>query len=174
MSAKHLIGASLAALILISGAPAWAQDQGSQKFIQEAIQGNMAEVQMGQLAQKQGTSEGVRSFGQMLQTDHTDALGKAKTVASSVGLKNPPTSVNAKQKADYDRLAKLSGATFDTEFAKHMVMDHQKDIMEYQAEAKKSDAAATYARETLPTLQKHLQTAQSISGSTTTGQGAHH
>jgi hypothetical protein len=60
-------------------------------------------------------------------------------------------------------MAKLLGAAFGTAFAKHMVEDHKKDIKEYEAEAKKKDAAGNYANETLPTLRKHLETAQGLS-----------
>jgi putative membrane protein len=59
------IGAALSVVILLAS-PCFAQDRASQKFLKEAIEGNFAEVQMGQLAQKQGSSDGVRSFGQML------------------------------------------------------------------------------------------------------------
>jgi putative membrane protein len=62
-------------------------------------------------------------------------------------------------------MSKLSGAKFDIEFARHMVGDHKKDISEYDKEAKKSDAAGAYAKETLPTLRKHLETAQSLARS---------
>ena len=43
-----------------------------------------------------------------------------------------------------------------------MVSDHQSDIKEYQQEAQKSDAVGSYAKEALPTLQKHLQEAQQL------------
>jgi putative membrane protein len=66
-------------------------------------------------------------------------------------------------------MSKLSGATFDREFVKHMVDDHKKDIKEYEKEAKADDAAGAYAKETLPTLRKHLDTAQSLSSAATTG-----
>ena len=72
------------------GAPSFAQDKASQKFVKEAIEGNLAEVQMGQLAQKNGNSDGVRSFGQMLEKDHTDAKQKATAAANSLGV-TPPT-----------------------------------------------------------------------------------
>jgi hypothetical protein len=49
-----------------------------------------------------------------------------------------------------------------------MVADHKKDIKAYEKEAKKNDAAGAYAKETLPTLKKHLETAQSLSGGATT------
>jgi hypothetical protein len=76
----------------------------------------------------------------------------------------PPTEPNKKQKADYDRMSKLSGAQFDKAFATHMVSDHKKDIKEYEKAAKKKDAAGSYATETLPPLRKHLDTAQSLTG----------
>jgi putative membrane protein len=158
-------------LAVLSGSPTFAQDAGSQKFLKEAIEGNFAEVEMGKLAQKQGASEGVRAFGQMLEKDHSDANKNATTVANSVGM-TAPTAPNKKQKADYDKMSKLSGAKFDKEFAAHMVADHKKDIKEYEKAAKKQDAVGNYAKETLPTLRKHLETAQSLNGTTSTANPA--
>ena len=43
-----------------------------------------------------------------------------------------------------------------------MVKDHQDDIKEFQKEASKNDAAGQLAKETLPTLRKHLQAAQRL------------
>jgi putative membrane protein len=167
MKAKFLAGIGLATVLALGG-PAWAQDKAGQKFIKEAIEGNLAEVQMGQLAQKNGSSEGVRSYGQMLEQDHGDANKKAAAAASSVSV-TPPAEPSKKQKADYDRMAKMTGTRFDSEFAKHMVADHKKDISEYEKAAKKNDAVGSYANETLPTLRKHLERAQSLTGSATTG-----
>ena len=167
MKTSLLLGAGLAVLLAFASA-SFAQDKASQKFLKEAIEGNLAEVQMGQLAQKNGTSDGVRSFGQMLEKDHSDANKKATDAANSLGV-TPPTDPNSKQKAAYDRMSKLSGAKFDRQFAKHMVDDHKKDISEYEKASKEGDAAGTYAKEALPTLRKHLDTAQSLSGAATTG-----
>ena len=38
-----------------------------------------------------------------------------------------------------------------------MVADHKSDIMAFEKESTKNDAAGSYAKETLPTLRKHLQ-----------------
>ena len=168
MTTKILFGMGLAAAIALSAPAAWSQDKASQTFIKNAIEGNLAEIQMGQLAQKNGSSEGVRSFGQMLERDHTDANQKAMTVAKDIGV-TPPNQPNAKQKAEHDRMLKLTGTRFDSEFARMMVADHKKDITEFQKEAKKNDAAGSFAKETLPTLQKHLEAAQSLAASGTTG-----
>jgi putative membrane protein len=160
--------AMFATALLISASGAAAQDKASQKFLTEAIEGNYAEVQMGQLAQKNGQSDAVKSFGQMLVKDHGSANDKAIKAAQDNGV-TPPTGPNAKQKSEYDKMAKMNGAAFDKAFGQHMVADHKKDIAEYQKEAKKTDAAGKYAADALPTLQKHLQTAQSLQPKSTTG-----
>ena len=50
-----------------------------------------------------------------------------------------------------------------------MVADHQKDIAEYNKAAKKADAAGDYAKGQIDVLQKHLDTAKSLSSSETSG-----
>jgi len=167
MKMKLFAGVALAAALLANGS-AWAQDKGSQTFLKEAIEGNLAEVQMGQLAQKNGMSRAVKDFGQMLVKDHSDANSKATSAANALKV-TPPTAPNSKQKADYDKMSKMTGAQFDKEFAQHMVKDHQDDIKAYEKEASKNDDAGKYAKDALPTLRKHLQAAQSL-GSSTTGQ----
>jgi putative membrane protein len=148
--------------VILSTASAWGADKASQKFITEAIQGNLAEIAVGKLAQQKGESEGVRSFGSQLVSDHTAANRKAISVAQSMGV-TPPSEPTSKQKTVYDRLSKLSGDNFDREFAKAMVEDHKKDVREFEKEAqKKNDPAAGFANETLPTLRKHLEMAQSL------------
>ena len=167
MKLHHVLGAAIVAALMFA-APAMAQDAAGKKFIGEAIQGNLAEIEMGKLAQKNGSAEGVKSFGKMLEEDHTAANEKAIEAAKSAGV-TPPTAPSAKQKADYDKMAKMTGANFDKQFATHMVADHKKDIAEYEKAAKKKDAIGSYASEALPTLKKHLQTAQSLMKPATTG-----
>jgi putative membrane protein len=132
-----------------------------QHFLTEAMQGDMAEVEMGKLAQQNGQSEDVKQFGQMLQTDHGQHLQQAQQMAQQMGV-TPPTAPSAKQKAMHDKLAKEQGAKFDKAFAKAMVKDHKEDIAKYQKEAKSKGPLAQFAEQTVPVLQKHLQTAQSI------------
>jgi len=150
-----------AALAGLMSAPALAQDKASQKFLTEAIQGNFAEVAMGQLAQQNGERSDVKAYGQMLVTDHGGANQKAVEAAKAINV-TPPTGPSAKQKADMAKIEKQKGAAFDKAFAHHMVADHKKDIAAYQKESKKTDAAGQYAKDTLPTLQKHLESAQAL------------
>ena len=159
MRTISILFAGIMAATLASGS---AFAQADQKFVTDAIEGNLAEVQMGQLAQTNGASQSGKDFGQMLVTDHGQANTKAQSVAQTFNV-TPPTEPNAKQKKDYDKMSKLNGAAFDKAFAQHMVADHKKDIAAFQKETKsKNQAAASFAKETLPTLQKHLETAQSL------------
>ena len=130
-------------------------------FLTDAIQGNLSEISIGELAQKNGGSEGVKSFGQMLVEDHSAANEKAMSLAKAHNV-TPPNEPKAESKRLHDQLAKLSGEQFDKEFAKAMVDDHKNDIKEFEAQAKGTDDVASFAKDTLPTLHKHLQTAQSL------------
>jgi putative membrane protein len=56
----------------------------------------------------------------------------------------------------------LSGDAFDRAFGNGMVTDHQSDIKEFRKEALKDDRAGAFAKESLPTLQNHVQAAQSL------------
>jgi putative membrane protein len=158
---KILTSLTLAAL-LGSASAALAASQADQSFMTKAIQGDMAEVQMGQLAQQKGGSDAVKSFGQMLVTDHQANQQQAEQLAKQIGV-TPPNAPSAEQKADHDRLAKLSGAEFDRHFAKMMVEDHRKDISEFRHESKNTkDPVGQYASQTVPTLEKHLHAAEQL------------
>jgi putative membrane protein len=111
---------------------------------------------MGQLAQQKGQSDSVKKFGQILSDDHSAANQKAMEAAKSMDVP-PPGGPDAKQKADHEKMSKLTGAQFDREFATHMIADHEKDIAEYKKEANRSDAAADYANGQIDVLQKHLE-----------------
>jgi len=142
-----------------------------QHFIKEAIEGDLSEVKIGKLAQQNGQSEGVKQFGQTLEQDHSANLQKAQSLAQQEGV-TPPTQPSAKETRMYDRLSKDQGAKFDKAFAKAMVKDHKQDIAKFDKQAKKNDAIGQFAEQTLPTLHKHLQIAQSLTkGGATAGSG---
>lgn len=132
-----------------------------QHFMAEAIQGDLSEVKMGQLAQEKGQGDNVKQFGKMLEQDHSEHLQKAQQIADKDGLK-APAEPNAMQQRTYQKLSSLSGRKFDTAFARDMVSDHEKDISKYKKEANSKSDLADFAKQTLPVLQKHLQAAQDL------------
>ena len=103
-------------------------------FLRKAAEGNMAEVQFGQLAAQKAGSEDVKTFGQKMVDDHTMLDNDMKPIADSMGVKLP-THLNKKDQAEYDKLNGLSGNDFDTEYLTMMVQDHHKDLREFRLEA---------------------------------------
>ncbi len=151
----------LSVALSASAVSATAKDQASQAFLKKAIEGNYAEVQMGQLAQKNSQNDDVKNFGKMLSDDHSAANQKALDAASKLSV-TAPTAPSTKEKADYEKMSKLTGTAFDRTFARHMVEDHQKDLAEYKKEAKQKDAAGEYASGEVDVLQKHLDAAKAL------------
>lgn len=138
-----------------------------QKFLTEAIEGDMAEVNMGKLAQQKGQADDVKKFGETLVQDHGQHLQKAQAMAQQMGV-TPPTAPSAKQKSAYEKLNKASDSQFDREFKQAMIKDHKEDIAKYQKEAKSKGPLAEFAQQTVPTLQKHLQMAEALGRSAPT------
>ena len=136
---------------------------GAATFLTDAMKGDNSEVKLGKLAASMGSAAGVKAFGSMLATDHGKA---AQDVAALAGKMGVPTTTATKAEADaeYAKLQGLSGAAFDTEFARYMVEDHTKDIAAFEKEAASSDPAevTALAKATLPTLKKHLAAAQAL------------
>jgi putative membrane protein len=133
------------------------------QFAKKAAQGGMAEVKMGQLAQDKGTANSVKKFGQRMVEDHSKAGDELKQKAAKENI-TLPNDMNAKDKATYDSLSKLSGAAFDRAYARDMVKDHEEDIAEFNKEANGGQDAAIkdFASQKLPTLQDHLKQAKEM------------
>jgi putative membrane protein len=150
-----------AAILLTFCCASYAQDQASRKFLAEAIEGHLSEIKMGELAQTNGQSGVVKTYGEMLQNELGEANRKAIAVARSLGIDTPNGS-SAKQKAGLAEMEQMSGPAFDRTFASRMTADRRKDIEAYEQAAGKQDAVGKYATEVLPTLRHQLERAQSL------------
>jgi len=142
-------------------APTGQVSKADQRFLTEAMQADLAEVQVGKLAQQKGDSADVKQFGQMLEQDHSKHLQEAQRVASQVGV-TPPTEPSAEQKTVYDKLSKLSGANFDKQFAAAMIKDHKEDVAKFRRKGQEKNPVGELAAQSVPTLEKHLQTAEGL------------
>jgi putative membrane protein len=118
-------------------------------FMKEAAKGGKMEVEMGQMATKQGKSADVKKIGARMIADHTKAnnelMGIAKTKGVDLSKENP-------------KMKKLNDANFDKEYVDAMVKDHEEDLTAFQAEAKNgSDAdVKAFASKTSEMIKKHL------------------
>ena len=162
-----------------------------EKFIKDVCKGNHIEAQMGKLGVQKAQNPQVKQFAQKLADDHSKANTELKQLASSKGitLPEPPariadiadetdsTRVREKEEADpsrakehaefkreWQKLESASGTEFDRQFVSMAVKCHEKGVKEFERTSQGTGDAEVkaYAAKTLPTLQEHLRTAQSL------------
>jgi putative membrane protein len=138
-----------------------AANHNDQPFLREAVQGNLAEIQLGQLAQKNGSSPAVKQFGERMVTDHTNLLEQARSVASAKGI-TVPARPSAKQQATYRSLEAKTGSAFDKAYITDMINDHTHDIAAFQQEANSASDPdmRSLASKAIPIMQEHLRLAE--------------
>lgn len=131
------------------------------KFAEDANRANTEEINLAQLAAQKATDPSVQQYAQRMIQDHTKANQQLAQIVSQKGATLPSTTTTS-QERETEHLAKLSGADFDKAYMEHMVKDHKKDVKEFQkaADNAKDPDLKAYAANTLPTLQQHLQTAE--------------
>jgi len=127
------------------------------KFMEKAASGGMAEVKLGQLAMDKATSPTVKEFAKRMVDDHGKANDELKEIATKKNFPMP-TDLTTKDKATYDKLAKLTGDSFDKAYMDAMVKDHDTDVKEFQHEAKLTGAdpdLKAFAEKTVKVLEEH-------------------
>lgn len=132
-------------------------------FILEAASGGIMEVELGRMAATNAASPGVKDFGRMMVTDHSKANTELKAIAAKKNVTVPATPAEEQQN-HINELKEKKGAEFDQAYVDMMVNDHKEDINKFENEAKNGKDAdvRAFASKTLPVLQKHLQSVQTI------------
>ncbi len=155
-----------------SGSMASAADHSMQDkaFVKKALEGGMAEVQLGNLALQKAQSDDVKKFAQKMVDDHTKLGDDMKQVAQEVSVK-VPDGPSKKDKALMAKLQTMSGAEFDKAYMKAMVKDHQQDDREFKDEAQ--NATIPQVKEAAakgePIISQHLQMAQQLASGSSSG-----
>ena len=169
---NHTLGRTFfAVLALTVGMGIYAADKkgdgklsgNDRNFITTAAEDGHAEVELGKLAQQNGSSAAVKQFGQRMIDDHTKAGKELEAIATKLGV-TPPKQPGSKQQSDIKKFSKLTGEKFDREYAEHMVKDHEKAVSLFEKQAKSGDSEElkAFASKTLPTLQEHLKMARGL------------
>ena len=132
-------------------------------FVLEAAIGGMMEVEAGNLAQQNASNQRVKDFGAMMVADHSKANGELQVFAQSRGITLPAALPADKQK-HMDAMKKMTGKAFDKHYMDMMVNDHKKTVDKFKMASEKCEDAQlkSWASQTLPTLQKHTDSAQAI------------
>lgn len=143
---------SLAGMAIAQGAPASKSSSLSandKAFMKKAAKGGMFEVATGNLAEQNGKSDDVKSFGKRMVTDHSKANDELKSIAAQKGVTLPSKEPTLKWSSD-------------KAYMNSMVKDHEKDLAEFQEEAKTgSDPdVKKFAEDTAKVIQEHLDLAK--------------
>ena len=148
----------------MSGMQAAGQTSGGDKmFVKNAMQGGMAEVQLGQMTLQKTNNDQVKQFAQRMIDDHTKMNDQMKPVAQQLGV-DVPRQVSKKDRATMAKLEALSGPAYDQAYIKDMVKDHKQDLSDFQMEASSGqdqtvkDAASQGSK----VIAQHLQMAQQM------------
>ena len=132
-------------------------------FVSKAMQGSMAEVQLGQLTLQKSNNDQVKQFAQRMIDDHTKLNEQMKPVAQQLGV-TPPDQISKGDRKTIAKLQGLSGSAYDQAYIKDMVKDHKQDLSQFQMEASsgQDQTVKDAANQGSKVIAQHLQLAQQL------------
>jgi putative membrane protein len=155
------LGLSILLAAMLAG-PALAESD--KAFLSDALKGNNAEIALGRMAQEKGSTDAVRSFGAQLVADHSEAKTQATALAAKLRVQTTDQAT-PQAKQGMAALQALSGKEFDAAFLRAMIDEHRKEIAAVRDKAQEGKTETSkLAAQTLPVLEKHLKTAEELSG----------
>jgi putative membrane protein len=134
-----------------------------QTIMEEISYGNIAEIEMGKVADSISPTPDVKAFGRMMIEDHTVAQTELEQMASRWSLDLPQTP-DSLHRAKKQQLMMMSGHAFDTAYIAGQIKDHQATIalLEMAANNSGQQSIRDYANKYLPKVKMHLEHAQEI------------
>ena len=138
-------------------------------FVKTALEGGMAEVQLGQIALQKSNDPNVKQFAQKMVDDHTKMGDQMKQLAQQIGVK-VPDGPSKKDKAIIAKMQELNGDEFDKAYMKDMVKDHKTDLNDFKIEAStgSNPVVINAANQGSQVIAQHLQMAEQINQKTGT------
>lgn len=133
---------------------------------------NQMEIDLGKMAERQGGTQAVKAYGQMLVRDHQsadkDLTAFAKKNDVTIPLDKPKDEAEQKEQKDTKEevmhLKTLKGNDFDTAFLQMMVEGHEKELAKLDANigSIQNQDLATILKDIKPVLQKHADLARDL------------
>jgi putative membrane protein len=136
---------------------------GDRKFIRKVARASTNEVALSVLADSRASSPDVKSFAQMMITDHTQANSDLGTLAKIKGIEISKSVDEGKLDGVSD-LSNTSGTVFDKAYAKLMVSAHKGavDLFKDEVASGKDPDVVAFARKYVDTLSMHLEHALAL------------
>jgi putative membrane protein len=129
-------------------------------FVKKAMQGNIAEVQLGELTLQKSNNDQVKRFARTMIDDHTKLNEQMRNVALQLSVEIP-TEASKKDKSLINKMQSLSGTAYDQAYIKEMVKDHKQDLSEFHMEASNGHIAEVTTQGS-KIISEHLQMAQQL------------
>jgi len=123
------------------------------------------EIESGRLAASKASSAEVKSFAQMLVTDHQKSSAELKTVASqSSPAIVPDDEIDPEKQGMLGMLQSANGADFDRQFIDQQIAAHEKalSLLQNYAAAGDNEALRGFATKAATVVQGHLDKARSL------------
>ena len=134
-------------------------------FLHIATSANLWEVQSSRLALQVSGNSAVRSFAEMIISDHKLLAGQMAAAGKTAGaLPPPPEALMPMDQARIDQLRATPAASFDAVYRDLQIAAHQQAITLFQTYAAQGDnpILRSMASGAMPMLQKHLAAAQAL------------
>lgn len=131
------------------------------EFLVDIAEVNLAEIEIGKLAQTKSTNPEVKKFGKMLVDEHTKSASEVSALAKAKNF-TLPTSLTEEGQEEYKKLNEKSGLDFDKKFADMMIDGHEKAIDKLQKATKdaKDEDVKLWASNNIAPLTAHLEHAK--------------
>ncbi|MEO8533909.1 MAG: DUF4142 domain-containing protein [Flavobacterium sp.] len=133
------------------------------EFLVDIAEVNLAEIEIGKLAQTKSTNTEVKKFGKMLVDEHTKSASEVSALAKAKNF-TLPTSLTEEGQEEYNKLNEKSGVDFDKKFADMMIDGHEKaiDKLRKASEDAKDDDVKLWASNSIAGLTAHLEHAKML------------
>jgi putative membrane protein len=132
-------------------------------FARDALLSGLAELELANLAEQKGASEGVKRFAKQLADDFGRYDNELRRIADENEFSLPEV-LDAKHKAELERLAKLSGSDFDRAFIRTVLKENKQDFESFQNEGWNGmyRNARNFAWRSLPAMKKDIKAAKAL------------
>jgi putative membrane protein len=165
---KYALATLTATLVLLTpfARAADSVSDADRSFIAMVSQGGMFEVQAGELASDQGSTQDIKDQGSTEAHDHQLVGDKLKSIAAAAGV-TFPDALNATFQKKLDNLKALSGTAFDTAYLQDMKDIHAKDGAAFAKEATSGSNAdlKSFAAETHRIVLRHIGELRALNAS---------
>lgn len=142
-----------------------ALSQSDEQAVRNVEQANLAEVQMGKIAQQNASATVVKNLGKRMADDHAMLEINVKNWAKDHAV-TLPTEVAAQDQTEIDKFKALTGKDFDKQFTQLMLVDHKNDIAALTAKVENTanPDLKSMLKGVLPILENHLRAAEYVAG----------